>query len=417
MSSSFGIQDLGVQDSVNTVNYNTVNAQYLHGVSTIDPNCSLSYVVNTGGVYNITLPNGNYSGQQQTIIVTANPASASQNITLLYNNAYGDSQEFIFGQVGDSFFMISTPLGWQIVYSPESQLPVVLSSTFVPYNYSGSMLFEGNVVSQGTSPVFEKGVVYNTTSNPIYGEDSHTSAGSIGLGSYSINFNIGYYSLIYARAYAINSVGITYGTQLIATPTICLAKGTLITLADDTTKTVENIDYSDNIKVWDFDKGEFASAKPIWIKIAEKTIGYNLLTFSDGSQLKTINQHRIFNKELGKFTYPMTDDTPIGTTTFTVSGEYPTLESKYIIEEEVDYYNIMTDYHLNFFANGILVSCRYNNIYPIVDMKFVKDERTLRPVEEFKEISKVYVDGFRLSEQKFSLQDIKAYITNLENHK
>jgi hypothetical protein len=41
-------------------------------------------------------------------------------------------------------------------------------------------------------------------------------------------------------------------------------------------------------------------------------------------------------------------------------------------ETSVDYYNVITDYHINLFANGILTSCRLNNIYPIKNMKFVK---------------------------------------------
>jgi hypothetical protein len=97
-------------------------------------------------------------------------------------------------------------------------------------------------------------------------------------------------------AYAVNSAGVAYSpTVLTWTPIICLAQGTLITLADNSTKTIENIQMSDLIKVWDFDNSVFASAHPLWIKQQETTTQYNLLTFSDGSTLKTINQHRIFN--------------------------------------------------------------------------------------------------------------------------
>ena len=34
---------------------------------------------------------------------------------------------------------------------------------------------------------------------------------------------------------------------------------------------------------------------------------YNHLVFSDGSEINTVNQHRIFNVEKGMFTYPMTE--------------------------------------------------------------------------------------------------------------
>src|SRR6185369_581796 len=99
--------------------------------------------------------------------------------------------------------------------------------------------------------------------------------------------------------------------------------------------------------------------------------------------LRTSNQHRIFNKELGGFTYPMTEDTPIGTTTFNVVGDEVALVGKRVVNEQLNYYNVISHRHLNLFADGILTSCRYNNIYPIVDMKFVKDDRAVVASEEY----------------------------------
>ena len=45
--------------------------------------------------------------------------------------------------------------------------------------------------------------------------------------------------------------------------TACLAEGTEITLADRTTKKIEDITYEDELLVWDFDNGSFATAK-LW---------------------------------------------------------------------------------------------------------------------------------------------------------
>lgn len=179
----------------------------------------------------------------------------------------------------------------------------------------------------------------------------------------------------------------------------CMAKGTKITLADNTTKNIEDIDYEDELLVWDFDNGCFASSRPLWIKKKETINQYNLLKFEDGSELKTIEQHRIFNKEAGKFTYPMTDETPIGTTTFNAKGKEVKLVSKEIVNEQVDYYNIITNYHINLFGNGILTSCRLSNLYKIEDMKYVKDNRALVAREELKNIPDEYFYGLRLAEQ------------------
>lgn len=206
----------------------------------------------------------------------------------------------------------------------------------------------------------------------------------------------------------------------------CFVKGTKITLADMTYKNVEDITYDDELLVWDFDKGEFTTAKPIWIMKPQKAQAYNKLVFSDGSELRTVNQHRIFNEEQGKFTYPMTEDTPIGTTTFNDKGELITLVSKEVVEEEVEYYNIITDYHINLFASSILTSCRLSNLYPIKDMKYIKDDRELHSPEIFNEVSPKWVRGLRLLEQPLEVNRENAvkfdnslvdYVKRLESTK
>jgi hypothetical protein len=213
------------------------------------------------------------------------------------------------------------------------------------------------------------------------------------------------------RAYATNCVGTAYGVPL--TFEYCLAAGTLVTLADGTVKAIEDVGGFDLLRVWNFDEGRFDTARPLWIKRAEATDQYNLLEFSDGSSLKTISQHRIFNKQLGMFTYPMTEDTPVGTTTFSVEGREATLVGKSVVREPVNYYNIITDHHINLFGNGILTSCRYNNIYPIADMRFVKDGRALRPREEYVVAERFYT-GLRLAEQTIRAEDTFAYVRRLE---
>ena len=68
------------------------------------------------------------------------------------------------------------------------------------------------------------------------------------------------------------------------------------------------------------------------------------------------------------------------------------------------------------FADGILTSNRFNNTYPIVDMKFVKTDRALRPISEFAGIDRRWVDGLRLREQtsEHSADYIRWYMQRLE---
>lgn len=210
----------------------------------------------------------------------------------------------------------------------------------------------------------------------------------------------------------------------------CLVKGTLIEVEEEEEdekgnkkkrrkkKRIEDLTYNDNLVVWNFDEGKFDVAKPLWLMREYKTVCYNLLKFSDGSELKTIEQHRIFNKELGKFTYPMTDETPIGTTTFNVNGEEVKLISKEVITEPVEYYNLISYYHMNVFAEGILTSCRFNNLYEIKDMKFIKDERQLVGRDEYKEIPDEYYYGLRLAEQpkEVNRENDDKHANSIESH-
>lgn len=307
--------------------------------------------------------------------------------------------------------------------SPASVLPTVATVSIIvpgsPNPPYADVNFTGNVTNEGSTPVTDRGFVWNTSPNATLGVNyGSVSTGTGGLGIFITNgehvspINSGP-TTFYGRAYATNSVGTSYGSDITFQTEICLVEGTLITLADGTRKKIEDIDYSDQLLVWNFDEGHFDAAQPLWIKKAEVAYQYNLLEFSDGSTLKTINQHRIFNKELGMFTYPMTEDTPLGTTTFNVHGREVRLTGKRVVIEQVNYYNVITYRHMNLFADGILTSCRYNNIYPIVDMKFVKDDRVLVPQEQYG-LEDRYYEGMRLAEQSIAVADTIAYVNRLK---
>lgn len=277
-----------------------------------------------------------------------------------------------------------------------------------------------NITDTGSANNYITGLCWTTNdgSTPSIETDSTYHINSTGTDP--ISFSIYGTSLtddmdsvtLYGRVFVLNSTGVDYGDVTPFTITaLCLIRGTMIQTSNGQ-KAIENISYDDNLSVWDFDNGTMTTAKPLWIKKMQKHHIYNKLTFSDGSVLGTVIQHRIFNKEAESFTYPMTDDTPIGTTTFALNGEI-TLTSKEYIHELVEYYNIITDKHMNLFANGILTSCRYNNIYPIRDMKFQKDNREIHEFDEAFGIPRKYYDGLRLSEQIIPIEQSKKYIDRL----
>ncbi len=91
-------------------------------------------------------------------------------------------------------------------------LPVV--KTFdVDEVFQTSVICGGEVISEGTDYVNERGICWNTLGNPTI-NDEHIDSGS-GVGSYNIEVTgLSGGVTYYARAYAINSVGVGYGEEV-----------------------------------------------------------------------------------------------------------------------------------------------------------------------------------------------------------
>jgi len=299
-----------------------------------------------------------------------------------------------------------------------SSTPIVTTDS-ASGGYTSNFSAQGTVVSDGGSPILERGfVLENDSTLPTILDPTYIdNTSDVGVFS-TTDFNCGICSYeTYVRAYATNANGTSYGEAIQIYIGVCLAEGTLVSLKDGV-KPIEDIDYNDDILVWNFDDAKFDVARPLYIKKEETAQQYNLLEFSDGSYLKTIVQHRIFNKQAGRFTYPMSEETPIGTITFNVKGEEITLTNKSVISESVKSYNVITYYHMNLFGNGILTSIGYNNLYPIQEMKFIKDDREIIPIENYPDISEEYYLGLRLGHQTgISVEDTIQYIRIRENVK
>jgi hypothetical protein len=278
-------------------------------------------------------------------------------------------------------------------------------------NSGGGGLGYANVTVANITPVTEYGVIITSgTSSQKY------ATGALGSipGTVKLSFTTGLNSTPFTvYAYVTSNAGTYYSNSATGTSGICLLAGTQIALSDGTHKAIEHITYTDKLLSWDFDRGCYAETTALWIKRGETGSQYNLLTFSDGTTLRTFDQHRIFNKQAGAFTYPMTDATPIGTVTVNKHGQEIILTNKQVIQDTIEYYNVITDYHMNLFSDSVLTSCRFNNIYPITDMKFVKDGRTLRTRAEFKNVEDRFFHGLRLAEQTADIKTVEWYVDRL----
>ena len=141
-------------------------------------------------------------------------------------------------------------------------------------------------------------------------------------------------------------------------------------------KKLKDVTLDDLILTWNFDTGEFEFVEPSFIRKIVVSDTHYVLTFSDGSILDVIGDHRVFNLDKNEFTHCVSDiETPIGTKTINDKGEVIVLVSKEIVYSPVDVCSVITKKNYNFYANGILTSISLNNLYPIQDMKFVKTSR------------------------------------------
>ena len=278
-------------------------------------------------------------------------------------------------------------------------------------NYQAQFIIHASISS--TSSLVETGVQYGSS-----GSLNLTNSVASGSPTTDLNLSVttGSPGIFYVRVYAINSLGVSFSDIYWTTVHICLAKGTMILLADGSSLPIEKIHYNHELRVWNFDDGCMDVAKPLWIKKVETTNLYHELTFSDKTVLKTVGNHRLFNNEDAKFT--PTSDFLIGSSTFNCNKENLTLVSKKMVVEDIEFYNIITNRHINIFADTILTSCRYNNIYPIKNMKFIKPVNVLqKSISSYPNISESYFEGMRLSEQTIDNHFTCEYIERLESLK
>lgn len=142
------------------------------------------------------------------------------------------------------------------------------------------------------------------------------------------------------------------------TDPVCLTGDTLITLADKTTKRIDQMQVGDKILSYD----------PHSMKITEDIVTYtdsadhkyhteyDIWTFSDGYILKTVHRHRFYNIEQQAMVYM--DEWKIGNHGITVDGKQIELLSHKKVYETIRHYTLFTK-NQNYFANGVLSGNRY----------------------------------------------------------
>lgn len=140
----------------------------------------------------------------------------------------------------------------------------------------------------------------------------------------------------------------------------CFAEGTMIMLADGTSKPVEQITYDDQLLAWDLNTGKYAVTTPSLIESHDTSDNRVInLRFADGTVARIIVDHGFFSVDENNFVFLSEEnvDDYIGKEFVKVgeNGTYTTtkLIGYEITQEQVSYYTIQTAMYNNCIAENM----------------------------------------------------------------
>ena len=149
----------------------------------------------------------------------------------------------------------------------------------------------------------------------------------------------------------------------------------MITLANGAQKAVENLTASDRILSWDFFTGEYVAQDiSILVDHGENEYRVTNMIFSDGTVLRTIADHGLFDVDQNKFVYivPENYESFIGHRFVKqkLDGGYDVVELVDVIitTETTHAYSITAAYASNAFAAGLLTVAPPEKFYNWIEM-------------------------------------------------
>lgn len=144
----------------------------------------------------------------------------------------------------------------------------------------------------------------------------------------------------------------------------CIAFDTPVTLADGTTKMIQDITYKDRILRFNHDTGEIDTSYCHWLNKEEVAKKYIKVTFDDDSYINFIFPHSMYSLDLNRYVQiTRTDEFGVGTRVAKqvwVNGKPQIVEAVVknieLINEEIKFCEVVTGQFLNSFANHMLVT-------------------------------------------------------------
>jgi len=288
--------------------------------------------------------------------------SGAVTITDYKDNGLGDAETF-----GSS--TQSMPSGLSIVGDPAQLFKYQSSSTA-----GTTPVVKNNILVYSSPSISAKRSEYNTVIQYSYQDNAGTT----------YYYYIGYHAP--AQSY-----------------TSCVTPDTLVTLADGSQKRIDEVTFEDRILTWDFFAGDYGQ-RDISLLVYHGDGWYDIavMEFSDGTQLKIIGEHGVFDYDLNKFVY-ITPENVAGYVGHRFvkqasDGKYEliTLTNGYADSEYTGSYSITSATDSNAFASGVLTVAPPCDFYNWIEMdgklkydavQFAKDVETygLYTYKDFKD--------------------------------
>lgn len=155
----------------------------------------------------------------------------------------------------------------------------------------------------------------------------------------------------------------------------CFAADTLIMLADGTQKRIDQLRFGDKILAWDFFTGTY-TAQEISLLVNHGEAQYQVanLRFSDGTVLRLIGEHGVFDYDLNQYVYlsvfNMQDFVGHRFVQCSADGAYNvvTLSEAFETEEYTSAWSVSSAITSNAFASGMLTVAPPDDFYNWIEM-------------------------------------------------
>jgi hypothetical protein len=155
-----------------------------------------------------------------------NPNPTTSNLNIQCGSGTGSYAAVLNGLTAATSYYVrayainsnGTAYGNQLTFKTASVTTPTLSTASASAITPSTALCGGIISSDGGDPVSARGICFNTTGNPT--TSNFTVSSGSGIGTYSASMSgLQAATTYYVRAYATNSMGTTYGNQIIFTTT------------------------------------------------------------------------------------------------------------------------------------------------------------------------------------------------------